>query len=445
MKRHYAILIFIVLAMTACQKEENSAAALDERLRMTLIANSPDLSEFILPDSDEYSKIPQDLNNPLTKAKVDLGRLLFHETGLAVVPQDEIGRGTYSCASCHFAAAGFQAGIAQGIGEGGEGFGLRGEERVQQAHYDVQKVDVQPIRTPTYMNIAYQELMLWNGQFGAVGANEGTEDLWPENTPIAKNHLGFEGAETQAIAALDVHRQQCQDSMMVAMGYDHLFDAAFPEIDISERYSNTTAGLAIAAYERTVLANQAPFQKWLRGDRNAMTLQEKSGAILFFGKAECATCHKGPALNEMAFHALGMKDLYESEFSTIRTSAIDRENFGRASFTRKDADKFRFKVPQLYNLADSPFYGHGSSFTSIEEVVLYKNRGKKENQSVPSGRLSEHFKPLFLDHAEVAAITAFLETGLYDPALSRYQPQQVLSNQCIPNNDLLSKEDLGCQ
>ncbi|MEL6945753.1 MAG: cytochrome c peroxidase, partial [Bacteroidota bacterium] len=360
-----------------------------------LLENAITLSDYILPDSDELHKIPQDSKNPLTAEKVSLGRFLFHETGLAVVPKDESSRGTYSCASCHFASAGFQASVAQGIGEGGLGFGIRGEERLVNPSYDVSKIDVQPIRTPSSMNVAYQELMLWNGQFGATGANAGTESLWKEGTPIATNHLGFEGVETQAIAALGVHRLECQDSMMVAMGYNELFDLAFPDIEVSKRYNNQTAGLAIAAYERTVLANQAPFQKWLRGDRNAMTTEEKEGAVLFFGKAKCATCHKGPALNEMEFHAIGMKDLYESDFTTTNTSAIDPVNFGRASFTKRGEDRFKFKVPQLYNLTDSPFYGHGSSFTSIQKVIAYKNRGKKENESVPRGRLSEHFKPSF--------------------------------------------------
>ena len=64
-----------------------------------------------------------------------------------------------------------------------------------------------------------------------------------------------------------------------------------------------------ALFERTVRANQAPFQRWLRGDRKAMSIEEKEGALLFFGKAQCDACHSGPALNSMTFHALGMADL----------------------------------------------------------------------------------------------------------------------------------------
>lgn len=436
----------LLFFFTACQQEMDTSLRLDMELTNTLeqLVSSTDLSPFQLPDSDDYDKIPQDPNNPITKEKVALGKLLFHEAALGTVPMKGSSKGMYSCASCHFATAGFQAGVQQGIGEGGLGFGMRGEGRIVDPDYEDVEVDVQPIRSPTAMNVAYQELMLWNGQFGSTGANVGTEQQWKEGTPIATNHLGFEGVETQAIAALGVHRMLCVDSLMIQMGYNELFDEAFPYLPYEEKYSNVAVGLAIAAYERTILANQAPFQKWLRGEKNAMTDQEKEGAVLFFGKASCATCHKGPALNEMEFYAIGMKDLYQSQFSTIMTSPVDAVNFGRAGFTKRAGDRFKFKVPQLYNLTDSPFYGHGSSFTDLESVVRYKNLGKKENSGVPGGLLSEHFRPLRLNRTEIEAITAFLENALYDPNLERYEPDYVLSNSCIPNNDPVSKVDLNC-
>ena len=160
----------------------------------------------MLPASDDFSKIPQDPLNPLTTEKVELGKLLFHETGIALAPMQEFAEGTFSCASCHFAGAGFQAGRFQGIGDGGIGFGINGEGRTKGALYQGDELDVQPIRSPTIMNGAYQKNMLWNGQFGATGLNEGTEAAWTTGTPKENNFLGFEGLETQAIAGLGVHR-----------------------------------------------------------------------------------------------------------------------------------------------------------------------------------------------------------------------------------------------
>ncbi len=447
--RNYLAMSVLALSLAACQKDEaptTNEPKLDQELEQVLMEASGGAgkSHFVIPYSNEFDKIPQDPKNPITQAKIDLGALLFHETGIGLSPKHTSNMGNYSCASCHFASAGFQAGTHQGIADGGMGFGINGEGRIANPEYDITELDVQPVRSPSALNIAYQEAILWNGQFGAVGVNQGTEAGWTAGTPKAKNHLGYHGTETQAIAAQDVHRLKMNDDICVNLNYKQLFDKAFPDSDPSLRYGQENTGLAIAAYERVILANQAPFQLWLRGKDKAMSDQEKRGAILFFGKAECATCHNGPSLANMEFHAIGMKDLFETTDITYGANAESCENKGRWCFTKNDADMYRFKVPQLYNLADSPFYGHGASFRSIREVVEYKNKGVKENSNVPDERLSEYFKPLGLTEQEVDDISAFIEKSLRDPNLLRYQPLSVRSGHCFPNNDAQSKADLGC-
>lgn len=109
-----------------------------------------------------------------------------------------------------------------------------------------------------------------------------------------------------------------------------------------------------------------------------------------------------------------------------------------------DADKYKFKPPQLYNLTDSPFFGHGSSFRSVRDVVEYKNKGMKENPNVPDSQLAEQFRPLNLTDEEVDDIAAFIEKALRDPNLLRYQPLSIRSGNCFPNNDPQSRMDLGC-
>ena len=209
--------------MSSCKKDSEDQntpnTQLDQDLEEVLLtaADGNGLDFFKLPDSDEFLKIPQDPNNPITKEKVELGKLLYHETGLAIDPMKELSMETFSCASCHFASAGFQAGRFQGIGEGGIGFGINGEGRQMGAFYEGDELDVQPIRTPTAMNGAYQKNMLWNGQFGATGINVGTESQWTPGTPIATNDLGFEGLETQAIAGLGVHRMDIDSSFLTKL------------------------------------------------------------------------------------------------------------------------------------------------------------------------------------------------------------------------------------
>ncbi len=441
-----AVAGLLILALTGCDSDPEEESALDARLRDALVAaaDGQGLGYFTMPR--DLAAIPQDPRNPLTPEKVELGRFLFHETALAVNPEREEGRGTYSCASCHHAAAGFQAAVPQGLADGGVGFGRYGERRRLHPDYAPGEADKQPIRTPSALNGAWQEATLWNGQFGATGVNAGTEAQWDPATPIGANALGYEGLETQAIAGLAVHRM-ADGAAAVATAYPAyraLFEVAFPDRTGGERVSRETAGLAIAAYERTLLASEAPFQRWLRGERAAMSAAQKRGALVFFGRAACATCHTGPALSSMSFHALGMGELEgPGVFSDFNPK--DPVHLGRAGFTERDEDRYTFKTPQLYNLADHVFFGHGVTFSSVREVVEYKNAAVAESEIVPADRLSPHFRPLGLSEDEMDDLTAFLERGLYDPSLDRYLPARLPSGQCFPNNDAESRRDLGCE
>lgn len=444
----YALVVFMLASVAAlgCSEPEFTAAPADteERLREVIDA-AGGAASLRLPDADDLNAIPQDPRNPLTPAKVELGRLLFHETALAVNPVRPEGRGTYSCASCHNAGAGFQAGRRQAIGEGGVGFGHAGEGRTADAAYGEKQIDAPRIRTSTVLNAAWQRVMHWNGQFGAGGPNTGTEALWTPSSESAVNRLGYEGLESQAIAALSTHRMKDGAAAVAAAYpvYRDLFDAAFPERSAGERVSAETAGLAIAAYERTVVASKAPFQRWLRGDDAALTLPEKRGALVFFGKGACTTCHTGPSLASTSFHALGMGDLAgpdvlgpDNPFSILP--------FGRSGFTERDEDRFRFKTPQLYNLADHVAFGHGGTFATVRDVVVYKNEAVAQSRYVSASQLSPHFQPLKLTEAEIDDLTAFLERGLYDADLQRHVPEAVPSGQCFPVNDPQSRRDLGC-
>lgn len=443
MRKRLFPLALVITVFFSCG-EDQPVNQIDAELNAAITIASEYVGKvhYMLPNSQEFYNIPQDPQNLLTTDKINLGRLLFHESAFSTASMFDNMNGTYSCASCHHAKAGFQANVAQGIADGGQGFGIAGETRELIANGDPDLADVQPLRTPSSMNLAYQTNLLWNGQFGATAINKNTEQHWKEGTPIATNELGYEGLETQAIAGIGVHRMEYNQEAVEANGYKAMFDDAFSNIPASDRYTVERAGQAIAAYERTVLSNQAPFQQWLRGDNLAMTDQQKEGAIIFFGKGNCTQCHDGPALAKMEFHAIGMGDFESSE--VFKFDPSDPATTGRASFTSDDDDMFKFKVPQLYNLKDSPFYGHGSSFKSIREVIEYKNIAEVENQDMMPSYVSEHFVPLNLSDAEIDALTDFLENGLYDPNLDRYVPTDLPTGNCFPNNDETSKQDLGC-
>lgn len=460
MKKWLAILLmFVTLWFVSCEKDlpynptepitNPSSPSLDELLDSVLQFNSDGVGRayFTLPSSNAYNDIPQDPLNPITSAKVALGKLLFHEPGIATDPFEPEGLHTYSCASCHHAKAGFQSGTFQGIGEGGLGFGVSGEARFRNKLYTQDfAIDVQPIRTPSVLNVAYQEAMLYGGRMGGTGINEPYANLWQSTTaPEHFNTFGLEGVETQAIGGLQIHRMEIDTEFVLHNEYKAMFDNVFGNVNEIDRYQKYTAGLAIAAYQRTLLPNQAPFQLWLRGNSNAMSSKEKEGAMLFFGKANCATCHTGPAFNSMEFHALGMNDLNQLNIISSDPPSGANMNRGRGDFTQNEEELFQFKVPQLYNLIDAPFYGHGASFHTVKDVVKYKNDAVSENPNVPISNLSSAFQPLNLTEEEIDLIVLFIEQSLRDPNLNRYVPDELPSGFCFPNNDTYSRDDLGCQ
>ncbi|MEL6988482.1 MAG: cytochrome c peroxidase [Bacteroidota bacterium] len=444
MNKFLIFLGFLGLFWACSYDEVNFEAVTDQQLKLLVANASPDGDSrfYILPDGRELSEIPQDPKNPLSFQKITLGKFLFFETGIATAPEKEIGLETYSCSSCHIPSAGYKPGRFQGIADGAVGFGENGSVRMKRIDYDEEEIDAQGARPLSVLNVAFVENTSWNGQFGGKGVNEGTESLWNEEEMTIVNELGFAGIESQNIEGMELHRFHVDKEVTDRLRYTNLFDLSFPEISEDQRYSNFTASLAISAYIRSLITNEAPFQEWLKGDKDALTYEQKRGAALFFGKANCSNCHKNQNLGSNEFYALGVNDLYQ--LGALKTGPDDRRNLGRGGFTKLESDNYKFKVPQLYNMKGAPFYFHGSSKESLEEVIDYFSNAEPENPNVPEGQISPKFLPLNLSDREKADLLAFLEDALFDPNIDRYVPLEVRSGNCFPNNDELSKEDLNC-
>jgi len=434
---------------------------LSNQLKQTIVnATGQEPTQLLLPDSDALNSIPQDPNNLITEAKVTLGKLLYHDTAFSTAGKS-IQTGTWSCATCHHAAAGFKAGVAQGIGEGGLGFGMNGSERVLSGSFnanaaadDPTKPDLQPLASPSILNSAFQDVMLWNGQFGnsengIINAGIAADILMTPDTPKASNELGLSGLEIQAIAGQAVHRLNVAGGSIILTNetYSTLYNAVFSG---STDAINVNAGKAIAAYERTVLANKAPFQRWLRGETTAMSDTEIRGGIVFFGKANCAGCHQGPALSsqvgspaEDMFMAIGFADFDPNTNDQVHGPVTDNDRNGRGGFTGVESDNLKFKIPQLYNLADANVFGHGASFSTVREVLDYKNNAIAQKPGTQQA-LDHRFVPLQLSNAELADLEAFLTSGLRDPDLMRYQPETVPSGSCVVVVPLMLDDDFPC-
>lgn len=463
LKIHFSLLLGIIFVITGCSgggdgqvetvlepvvETAPDASVLEDLLTASSPTQSKDF--YLLPDSDDFNNIPQDPLNPLTQAKVDAGKLIFHDPAFATEGV-ALRAKTWSCATCHHARAGFKSGLIQGMGEGGEGFGLKGETRAwHDPETGTQDADVQPVTSPTVLNVAYQDVMLWNGALGnasngIINVGIDPDRLMTEGTPKEANREGLSGIETQAIAGTGVHRILGFPPELESTDYYQMLLDAFPEF--SRDQLNKASTRAIAAFERTILANKAPFQQWLRGDESAMSAKEISGAEVFFGEGGCVACHQGPALSspvgateDQVFFAVGFSDLDVNE---VIGEIADGVRLGRGGLTGNSADNYKFKVPQLYNLVDINVFGHGGSFNSVREVVEYKNAGVAQNDA-STVNLDYRFVPLNLSAAQIDDLVEFLEVSLRDPDLMRYEPTSLPSGLCVINNDTTSRADLGC-
>lgn len=421
------------------------------RLQSRIQDVSPDgtLAFYAMPQEGDLANIPQDAKNPLTLEKIALGQMLFHDTALGLEAKGA-AQAEWSCSTCHHTRAGFKPGSLQGIGEGGSGFGRRGEARVKAETYDPADVDVQPFATPTVLNGAYQSVALWNGQLGnSEGGPNSAVDVAHERVAqpvVAANAKALQGLETQPFAGGPTHRLRLDRSAIVAAfpEYRAMFEAAFgPDTDAPKH----EVAMAIAAYERSLLANRAPFQRWLHGDASAMTLQQLRGADVFFGKGNCVACHQGPAFSStpdadagQVFFAIGLADL---DINEIVGTVSDKDRLGRAAFTGNAKDNYKFKIQQLYNLTDANVFGHGASFQSLADIIAYKNEAVPQ-ADVPPATLDRRFRPLGLTENEMSDLEAFLAEALHDPELDRYAPAHLPSNACTINADAQSRQDLGC-
>src|SRR5262249_8550061 len=140
---------------------------------------------------------------------------------------------------------------------------------------------------------------------------------------------------------------------------------------------------AIAAFERTLLAAEAPYDRFRAGDKVALSDSAQRGLKLFFGKAHCAACHVGPNFTDNAFHNLGVG---------MQNENPDR---GRQAVSKLLGDRGTFKTPSLRDVSRTGPYMHDGSLKTLEQVVEWYNKGGAKNP-----QLDEEIYPLYLTDRE---------------------------------------------
>jgi cytochrome c peroxidase len=177
-------------------------------------------------------------------------------------------------------------------------------------------------------------------------------------------------------------------------GYRNQFRAAFGT-DVSLQ------GIAdaIAAFERTILSTNSAFDKYVKGDRNAMNEAAVRGMGLFKGKARCILCHNGPNFTDNQFHNLGVPQVGPL-----------KEDLGRYDVTGLDSDKGAFKTPTLRSITETAPYMHDGAFKTLEEALDFIDKGGGANPN-----LDPYIKPLGLSPEEKNDLLAFLQALTGEP------------------------------
>lgn len=150
----------------------------------------------------------------------------------------------------------------------------------------------------------------------------------------------------------------------VVQRYRDLFQAAYPDVALTQ-FAIHHVGNALAAYITAAFELlPAPWDRYVQGDTTALTVEQKKGALIFFGKGRCAVCHSGKQFSDFRFHGLAVPQKRVGKHARY----ID---YGRAAATGRGEDRFSFRTPPLRNVEHTGPWGHNGAFTTIEDIVKH--------------------------------------------------------------------------
>lgn len=290
---------------------------------------------------DKYrrpTEIPFPQNNPYTAEKAALGKALYFDPRLS-------GAENMNCASCHNPSFGWEVPVKTPVG-------AKNVHLARQA--------------PTVLNTA------WNGPF-----------FWDGRAPTAEDQAK---GPIQAPAEMNLPLDVAVQRLSAIHDYKVWFDRVFPGVGVT----GDTIAMAIATYERTVVASYSPFDAWVEGDEKAISQEAKRGFVLFDGKAQCSACHTGWNFSDNKFHDIG------ATTTDIGRGKLEPDNPLAA---------YAFKTPSLRDTAQRAPYMHNGEFASLEIVMAHYVNGGIERPS-----RSPKMKPLKLTPEEITDIIAFLNS-----------------------------------
>jgi cytochrome c peroxidase len=321
---------------------------------------------------------------PRDPAKEELGRLLFFDKELS-------GNRNTSCATCHHPLTGTAEGLSLPVGEGGTGLGVT-RNTGSEADAIHERV---PRNAPHVFNLGALEFktMFHDGRLAedpgepsgfrspagallpaGLDSALAAQAMFPvtSTTEMAGQHLenpiGTAAAAGDVVAVWDLLALRLQ----AIDDYVDLFVAAFDDVSVAGDITYAHAANAIGAFEAAAYrSDDSPFDRYLRGDGDAMSPPAKRGMRLFYGRAGCDSCHAGTFQTDHLFHATGVPQIGPGKGDNLPGYSDGLDDFGRERVTGLAEDRFRFRTPSLRNVALTGPWGHDGAYNDLEAMVRH--------------------------------------------------------------------------
>ncbi|MEJ2204974.1 MAG: cytochrome c peroxidase [Gemmatimonadota bacterium] len=346
---------------------------------------------------------------------VRLGEALFYDKELG-------GNRDVACATCHHPAEHSADGLSLSVGTGGEGLGSRRSLGVGRRLVARHASDL--------FNRGAREWtsMFWDGRVerirpGSIESPAGTalpeglsgvlaaQAMFPvtarDEMRGAMGDSDVFGAPNEIAAIPDEDLRAIWDGLMRRLmhidGYRELFAAAYPELLVGAAGFQHAAN-AIAAYEADAFwFADTPWDAYLAGDRTALTPEAKRGALIFFGRGRCATCHAGPLFTDLRFHNVGVPQLGPGK------APLGRMDDGRALVTGRDGDRCAFRTPSLRNVTLTGPWMHDGAYTDLDAAVRHMADPSLGFKGYDPGQLRPALRGMLLPESEGKAILTTLD------------------------------------
>ena len=395
--------------------------------------------------------IERRLGRPIDRQLAEIGRFLWFD------PIHSLNNDN-TCAGCHSPTTGF--GDTQPMAIGIENNGIVGPGRTGPRNQR---------RTPAVINSAFYPALMWNSRFHALSGDpfdnrSGFVFPAPEGRSLSYlPHLLTAQAfipPTERVEAAGFHFPGNNDAIRAEVlrrlnanrNYRDLFARVFPHVKDGAPITFDDFGRAIAEFQFTLVFADAPIDRYSRGIQDALTPAEKHGAVLFFGRAGCVSCHKVSGQSNEMFsdfkqHVAGIPQIAPSLGNVTFDGPGANEDFGLEQVTGNPADRYAFRTAPLRNVALQPAFMHNGAFVRLEDAMRYHLNAVAASRTYTTSPLPPDLrgpmgpiepvlrrldpllrKPVELTDGEFGSLVDFVRNGLLDPDA---RPQKL--RRLIPN------------